>query len=152
MNNDRNPGIDWDGELQALMEASGIDPSYAQRPPWKTRVWHRIRNARSVFYAIAATLAVMWWAAHSGAPAAATGPLCVWLTGWIGYWIWIGFGRPDWAAILTMTKDLSVRGFRASTRFIFRHTRPARARWRAWKVARNRERATRDAATTPTIA
>ncbi|MFC9995842.1 hypothetical protein [Nocardia sp. NPDC127526] len=141
MSGNHNPGIDWDGELQALMEASGIDPGYAERPSWTTRCRRRIRSARPTLLAMGAAAAGMWWAAHSGAPSAATGPLLVWLAGWIGYWLWIGLGRPDWAAIAHTTKDLSVRGFRAGTRFGFRHSRPVRARWRAWQAARARDRA-----------
>lgn len=141
MNSDNNPGIDWDGELQALMEASGIDPRYAARPPWNARCLRRLRDARPTFWAIGATAAAMWSVAHSGAPAAATEPLIVWLAGWIGYWIWIALGRPDMAVTANTAKDLGTRGFRAGMRFGFRHSRPARARWRAWQAARDRDRA-----------
>lgn len=146
MNGDNTPSIDWDGELQALMEASGIDPGYAERPPWTTRARRRIHHARTTLLAIAITGAGMWWVAHSGAPAAATGPLCGWLACWNGYWIWIGSGRPDFAAITATAKDLGSRGFRAGTRFVFRKSRPARARWRAWQAARARTRVAAQAA------
>ncbi|SUA80414.1 Uncharacterised protein [Nocardia otitidiscaviarum] len=135
------PGIDWDGELQALMEASGIEPRYADRPTWTTRIRRRLHTARPVLFGIGVTGVGMWWVAHAGAPAAATVPLLVWLTGWIGYWVWIGFGRPDTATTAHTLHTLTVHGFRAGSRFAFRHSRPARARWRAWQAARARDRA-----------
>ncbi|NNH75862.1 hypothetical protein HLB23_39440 [Nocardia uniformis] len=141
MSSDHTPGIDWDGELQALMEASGIDPGYAARLSWADRCRQRVRQSRPIFWAVGATVVAMWWTARCGAPAAATGPLLVWLAGWLGYWAWIGLGRPDWSAIAHTSTDFGTRGFRAVTRFGFRHSRPARARWRAWQAARERDRA-----------
>lgn len=113
MSSDSNPSIDWDGELQALMEASGIDPGYATRPSWPDRTRQRVRRARPLFGSVAVTAVAMWWTAHCGAPAAATGPLLAWLAGWIGHWVWIGVGRPDWSAIAHTSTDIGTRGFRA---------------------------------------
>lgn len=36
--NNHGKGIDWDGELQMLMESSGIKLAELIRPQWKTRL------------------------------------------------------------------------------------------------------------------
>ncbi|WP_067813440.1 hypothetical protein [Nocardia inohanensis] len=131
-----NHGIDWDGELQALMESSGIDPTTAQRPPWKTRARHKLARARAAGIAIAVIVPALWLTASSGAPAAATTPLRIWLTGWIGYAIWISLGRPDWTTTWHTTREFGIGTAQTVSRFVFARTRPLRARWRAHRLAR----------------
>ncbi|MEC3952878.1 hypothetical protein VMT65_07540 [Nocardia sp. CDC153] len=149
-NNNGGKGIDWDGELQMLMESSGIKLAELVRPSWKTRAWRRIRGARAVGAAVAITVPLMWVTAGSGAPAAAVAPVLVWLAGWIGYGAWISLGRPDWSITAHTARDLGTAGFHATSRFCFAHSRPLRARWRAWRAARDRDRA--EVASVPTIA
>ncbi|MFI1920528.1 hypothetical protein [Nocardia sp. NPDC020380] len=149
-NGDNGRGIDWDGELQMLMESSGIKLAELVRPTWKARAWRRIRGARAVGAAVAVTVPLMWATTASGAPEAAVTPVLVWLAGWIGYSVWISLGRPDWSITAHTMRDLGIAGGRAASRFYFTHTRPLRARWRAWRAARNRDRT--EAASVPTIA
>ncbi|MFJ9365313.1 hypothetical protein ACIRRA_12960 [Nocardia sp. NPDC101769] len=139
--NNNGNGIDWDGELQALMESSGIKLTELVRPKWTVRVRRRILGARAVLAAVTVTVPLMWLTAASGAPAAAVTPVLVWLAGWIGYSVWISAGRPDWSITTTATRDLASTAFQAASRFCFAHTRPARARWRAWRAARTHDRA-----------
>ncbi|QLY29271.1 hypothetical protein H0264_28910 [Nocardia huaxiensis] len=133
-------GIDWDGELQALMERSGIKPAEMVRTKWLTRARRKIFGARAFLVAAGITAPLMWLTLFSGAPAAAVVPLLVWLAGWIGYGIWISAGYPDWTTAGTLARDLALTGFHATSRFWFAHTRPARARWRAWRTAHDRDR------------
>ncbi|APA97077.1 hypothetical protein [Nocardia seriolae] len=148
--NNHGKGIDWDGELQMLMESSGIKLAELIRPQWKTRLRRRILGARAVGAAVAVTVPLMWVSAASGAPEAAVIPVLVWLAGWIGYGVWISLGRPDWSVTAHTARDLGTAAFHATSRFYFAHTRPLRARWRAWRAARNRDRT--EAASVPTIA
>ncbi|MEV0292586.1 hypothetical protein [Nocardia sp. NPDC050710] len=131
-----NNGIDWDGELQSLMESSGIDPRQAIRPDWRIRWRRRIRGARAFLITLAAMVPAMWLVARSGAPSAAVLPLMVWLAGWIGYSIWISLGRPDASTTGIAIRANTTRMFGAVTRFGYAQSRPLRARWRARRVAR----------------
>lgn len=134
-NNDANSqGIDWDGELTALMESSGIDLAQLARPSRARRAGRWIIRARAAIGAVVLAVPAMWLAAASGAPAAATGPLTVWLAGWIGYGIWVSAARPDTATLAHHLKDLATAIYRAGSRQVFEHSRPARARWRAWRT------------------
>ncbi|MEU6587017.1 hypothetical protein [Nocardia sp. NPDC046763] len=136
-NNDGNsPGIDWDGELTALMESSGIDPAQLARRSLAQRVGRWIIKARAAIGAIVVTIPAMWLIDASGAPVAATVPLTVWLAGWIGYGIWVSAARPDTATLAYYLKDLATATYRAGSRQVFERSRPARVRWRAWRAAR----------------
>ncbi|WP_327144375.1 hypothetical protein [Nocardia sp. NBC_01327] len=130
--------IDWDGELQELMESSGLTAADLIRPRWTTRAWRTVRNARAALTAIAVVVPLMWLISESGAPAAATMPLLWWLAGWIGYGIWISVGRPDWATTFNTLRDFGTTAFGAGSRFAFEHSRPLRARIRVWRAARDR--------------
>ncbi|GAB3207882.1 hypothetical protein [Nocardia tengchongensis] len=136
-----NKGIDWDGELQALMESSGIKHTELTRPTWATRARRKALGARPLLAAIAITSPLMWAITTSGAPAAAVIPLLVWLAGWVGYGAWISLGRPDTAIAAHAIADHGGIAFAAVSRFCFAHSRPARARWRAWRAAAGRDRA-----------
>ncbi|WP_405492953.1 hypothetical protein [Nocardia sp. NBC_00511] len=140
--NNPGRGIDWDGELQALMESSGIELTDLTRPNWTTRARRRIRGARAFAAAITVTIPLMWLTAASGAPAATVIPLIAWLIGWIGYGAWISTGRPDWSITGHAARDLGSTVFHAGSRFYFAHSRPARAHWRAWRAAAARNRIT----------
>lgn len=135
-------GIDWDGELQTLMESSGVNPAELVRPRWKTRAWRKIRGARAALVAAAITLPLMWLTVRSGAPEAATTPLRIWFAGWIGYGVWISLSRPDWSTGYNAAREFSTTTWQAGSRFVFAHSRPLRARWRAWRTTRDRATAT----------
>ncbi|APB01706.1 hypothetical protein [Nocardia seriolae] len=145
--NNNGKGIDWDGELQMLMESSGIKLAELVRPKWTVRVRRRILGARAFMVAIVIAGVLMWVTAASGAPEAAVVPVLVWLAGWVGYGVWISLGRPDWSISAHTVRDLGTAGFQATSRFYFARSRPVRARWRAWRIARTRDRAVVDAAT-----
>ncbi|MEC3953795.1 hypothetical protein VMT65_12215 [Nocardia sp. CDC153] len=137
-NNDgKSPGIDWDGELTALMESSGIDLSALTQPSRIRRVGRWIVRARAAIGAVAVTVPTMWLVDASGAPAAATVPLTVWLAGWIGYGIWVSAARPDTATLAHHLGDLGAATYRAASRQVFEQSRPARVLWRAWRSARS---------------
>ncbi|MEV6098661.1 hypothetical protein [Nocardia sp. NPDC051981] len=148
--NNNGKGIDWDGELQALMESSGIKLAELVRPKWTARARRRILGARAFMAAVVIMGPLMWLTAASGAPEAAVLPVLVWLAGWIGYGAWISLGRPEWSITAHTARDLGTAGFHAASRFYFAHSRPLRARWRAWRAARNRDRT--EVASMPTIA
>ncbi|MEU6584121.1 hypothetical protein [Nocardia sp. NPDC046763] len=148
--NNNGKGIDWDGELQMLMESSGIKLTELVRPKWTTRARRRILGARAFMATVVITGPLMWVTAESGAPEAAVLPVVVWLTGWIGYGAWISLGRPDWSISAHTARDLGTAGFEAASRFYFAHSRPLRARWRAWRAARDRDRT--EVVSVPTIA
>ncbi|WP_330179638.1 hypothetical protein OHB26_24725 [Nocardia sp. NBC_01503] len=137
--NDNGRGIDWDGELQALMESSGIDPTQMTRPTWIVRVRRTVLRARAGMAALLIVGLLMWLTAASGAPAAATVPLRIWLMGWIGYGLWISLGRPDWSTAFHTTREFAMATSQSVSRFAFAHSRPVRARWRAWKAVRDRD-------------
>ncbi|AYF78018.1 hypothetical protein D7D52_34090 [Nocardia yunnanensis] len=130
-----NQGIDWDGELTALMESSGIDPAQLTRPNLTRRAGRWIIKARAAIGAVVVTIPVMWLVDGSGAPAAATVPLMAWLAGWIGYGIWVSAARPDTATLAYHLKDLATALYRAGSRQVFERSRPARVRWRAARLA-----------------
>lgn len=125
-----NHGVDWDGELQALMESSGIDPREATRPTQARRWMRRARTAKPAVAAVVVAVPGMWLVAGSGAPAAAVVPLMVWAIGWIAYGIWISLGRPDWSITAAAVTKLGVASGRAGSRFAHARTRTVRARWR----------------------
>ncbi|WP_433575575.1 hypothetical protein [Nocardia brasiliensis] len=125
-----NHGVDWDGELQALMESSGIDPREATRPNRAQRWARRARTAKPALGAVAVTVPGMWFVAGSGAPTAAVVPLIIWAIGWIAYGIWISLGRPDWSITAAAFGKVAVASGRAGSRFAHARTRPLRARWR----------------------
>ncbi|WP_330182732.1 hypothetical protein OHB26_03170 [Nocardia sp. NBC_01503] len=137
--NGNGRGIDWDGELQALMESSGIDPTQIARPTWTTRARRILLRARAALITLILVGVLMWLTGASGAPAAATIPLRIWLAGWIGYGVWISLGRPDWPTAFHTTRELVTAASQSVSRFVFAHSRPVRARWRAWKAARDRD-------------
>ncbi|MFF0613249.1 hypothetical protein ACFYUD_31735 [Nocardia tengchongensis] len=145
--NNNGKGIDWDGELQMLMESSGIKLAELVRPKWTVRARRRIFGARAFMIAVVITGPLMWVTVGSGAPEAAVVPVLMWLAGWIGYGAWISLGRPDWSITAHTARDLGTAGFQAASRFCFARSRPARARWRAWRIARTRDRAAVGAAT-----
>ncbi|QVI24130.1 hypothetical protein KHQ06_15940 [Nocardia tengchongensis] len=136
-----NKGIDWDGELQALMESSGIKHAELTRPTWATRARRKALGARPFLAAIAITGPLMWVITVSGAPAAAVVPLVSWLVGWIGYGAWISLGRPDATIAAHAIAAHGGSAFAAASRFCFTQSRPARARWRAWRAAARRRTA-----------
>ncbi|MFJ4649794.1 hypothetical protein ACIP5Y_00825 [Nocardia sp. NPDC088792] len=138
MTTNSGKGIDWDGELQALMESSGIKLAELVRPKWTVRARRRVLGARAFMAAVVITGPLMWLTAASGAPEAAVVPVLVWLAGWIGYGAWLSAGRPDWSITAHTARDLGTAAFHAMSRFYFAHSRPIRAWWRARRVARTR--------------
>lgn len=146
MSSNSGKGIDWDGELQMLMESSGIKLAELVRPKWTARARRRILGARAFMVAVVITGVLMWIIASSSAPDAAVVPALVWLAGWIGYCAWISLGRPDWSITARAVLDLGIAGFHAVSRFYFAHSRPARAYWRARRTAHRRNRAAAEAA------
>ncbi|MVU77424.1 hypothetical protein GPX89_09205 [Nocardia sp. ET3-3] len=144
-NSNGGRGIDWDGELQMLMESSGIKLAELVRPKWTARARRRILGARAFMIAVVITGVLMWIIASSGAPDAAVVPVLVWLAGWIGYGAWISLGRPDWSITAHTVRDLGTAGFHAVSRFYFARSRPARAHWRARRAAHRRNRAAAEA-------
>ncbi|QIS10753.1 hypothetical protein [Nocardia arthritidis] len=136
--NDGN-GFDWDGELQTLMEASGITTTELKRPHWAKRLRRKASRARAALITTGVVVPVMWIVAHCGAPAAAITPALVWLAGVIAVSSWVSLGRPDWAISATIVRRISITVFHAGSRFGFARTRPLRVRWRAWRAARERE-------------
>ncbi|WP_024799298.1 hypothetical protein [Nocardia sp. BMG51109] len=137
--NNGNHGIDWDGELQTLMEASGIDPAQLARPAWPVRLRRKVFGARAAVCAAGVAVPLMWLVVSSGAPVAAVVPLVVWLAGWIGYGVWLSMGRPDWSIAASTAREAGTAGFHAGSRFAFARSRPLRARWRAIKADRARD-------------
>ncbi|UGT45158.1 hypothetical protein LTV02_17965 [Nocardia yamanashiensis] len=135
-NSNSGRGIDWDGELQALMESSGIKLAELTRPNWKMRWRRRALGARAFGAAVVITLPLMWITVSSGAPAAAVVPLLIWLTGWIGYGVWVSAGHPDWSIIAHAIAGIVSAASHLVSRSYFARTRPARARWRAYRIAR----------------
>ncbi|WP_330178991.1 hypothetical protein OHB26_21040 [Nocardia sp. NBC_01503] len=131
--------IDWDGELQALMESSGIDPTQIVRPKWTIRARRILLRARAAVITLIVVSVLMWLTAASGAPAAATIPLRFWLVGWIGYGVWISLSRPDWSTAFHATCEFATASGQSVSRFMFAHSRPVRAHWRAWRATRDRD-------------
>lgn len=130
-----NRGIDWDGELQALMEAGGIDPAELVCPPWTTRIRQHVRSARTAVATAAVVVPVAWEAATAGAPTAASVPLIVWLHGWIGYAGWICAGRPDLPTVAAHARTGAVAALWAGSRLVHAATRPVRVGVRARRLA-----------------
>ncbi|MGV9838918.1 hypothetical protein ACWDUL_32605 [Nocardia niigatensis] len=136
--NDRSRGIDWDGELTALMESSGIDLAHLIPPSRTRRALRWLVSARAAAGALVCAMPLGWLVEASGAPAAARTPLVMWLVGWIGYGIWISAARPDLATVLHRVGSLTAASYLAVSRQVFEHSRPARVRWRAWRRAGTR--------------
>ncbi|MFD7841372.1 hypothetical protein ACFV4K_00330 [Nocardia sp. NPDC059764] len=136
--NDHSHGIDWDGELTALMESSGIDLAHLIPPSRTRRALRWLVGARAAAGALVCAMPLAWLVDASGAPAAARMPLVLWLVGWVGYGIWISAARPDLAAVLHRLGSLTTTTYLAGSRQVFERSRPARVRWRAWRTARAR--------------
>ncbi|WP_458690465.1 hypothetical protein [Nocardia tengchongensis] len=136
INDGNGQGIDWDGELTALMESSGIDLAQLAQPSRARRIGRWIIGARAEIGAVVLTVPAIWLVDASGAPAAATVPLTVWLTGWIGYGIWVSAARPDTSTLAHQFADLATATYRAGSRQVFERSRPVRVRWRAWRAPR----------------
>ncbi|MQY22679.1 hypothetical protein [Nocardia macrotermitis] len=140
-NNSGGNGVDWDGELQALMESSGIDPAQVVRPKWVTRARRRVFGAKSAVAAVAVMAPVGWVVAESGAPVIATAPMLLWFAGWIGFGVYVSLGRPDLSTTSDTVAGFAVRVSHTGSRFAYARTRPARVRWRAWRAAQARDAA-----------
>ena len=139
--NSNGNGVDWDGELQALMESSGIDPAQVARPKWVTRARRKVFGAKSAIATTAVMAPAGWVVAESGAPMIAVAPMLMWFAGWIGLGMYISMGRPDLSATTDTIGGLAVTLSHTGSRFAYARTRPARVRWRAWRAAQARDAA-----------